>query len=200
MKLEPCPFCGESDGLNTKATASHSWIACAGCSATGPMVAIDVGFDPDAAAVAWNRSPVEDPHWIDGPPVDPVPGVITPPPSTDDQIVIEGDGEAFPDDMWIVLQDAPNGVVARVHSAEGGADYLWESVPIPFHPQTWEAYGTAARVARGAAEEWARNHGWPDGERPDTETHAARPSEPKLRAVDPPTRAEPAIAPPLESP
>ena len=52
-ELLPCPFCGGTDvHLRHLASASMSWVSCAGCGLEAPS---ETGVTDDAAVAYWNR-------------------------------------------------------------------------------------------------------------------------------------------------
>lgn len=58
-KLEPCPFCGNTNGVDVLGYGDEGrWVRCVECAAQGPQM-----DDEMAAALAWNaatRKPATD--------------------------------------------------------------------------------------------------------------------------------------------
>ena len=90
--------------------------------------------------------------------------------------------QGLPPDVWIVIADTERGAVARVYTEQAGDDYLWESAPLPYHPGTDAARGSAFAVAEGAALKWARDY--LGIESLDRETMATEPTTPPV-ALEP---------------
>ena len=238
--MNPCPFCASAH-TTIKRTASHVWVACRECSATGPLVSAEVPDGGEAEAIdAWNQAGSADdaddlraieslfeatgadliatlepyaaerdadrdyqPHAVlEALGVHPMVAASINAHAEDGPIreVHRGDGDDFPADMWIVLQDTDAGLVGRVHSEGSGSDRLWESRPIPYHPRTEEAAKAAARVALGAGASWARQYAWPDRDHGDTPP-TATPTAATLAPVEPaPEYAPTPPADPIEAP